>query len=136
MARKYDGSKKRSGGWQRISEELEQLIVQIARNNKTWGSRRIKGQLKYLGHEIFHTTIDKVLKRNGYDPSPERLHQGLDNGIIEPPPQGSGEIVCSERLGGLLKSYRRATRWLGRPARARGVDIWGSLCEAAHPGKP
>jgi len=38
----------------------------------------------------------------------ERSHQGLDNGIIEPPPQGTGEIVCQERLGGLLKFYRRA----------------------------
>jgi hypothetical protein len=38
----------------------------------------------------------------------ERAHQGLDNTIIEPPSQGSGQIVCQERLGGLLKFYRRA----------------------------
>ena len=38
----------------------------------------------------------------------ERPHQGLDNEIIEPTPPGTGEIVCQERLGGLLKSYRRA----------------------------
>ena len=38
----------------------------------------------------------------------ERPHQGLDSNIIEPPPVGSGEIICHERLGGLLKSYRRA----------------------------
>ena len=38
----------------------------------------------------------------------ERAHQGLDNQIIEPPWQGGGEIVCRERLGGLLKFYRRA----------------------------
>jgi len=38
----------------------------------------------------------------------ERAHQGLDNQIIEPPEQGGGEIVCQERLGGLLKFYRRA----------------------------
>lgn len=72
VAQRYDGSKKRSPGRKRISEELEQLIIQIARKNKTWGSRRIKGQLKYLGYKISHTTIDNVLKRHGYDPSPER----------------------------------------------------------------
>jgi len=72
VARRYDGSKKRPPGRRRTSEELEQLIIQIARKNKTWGSRRIKGQLKYLGHNISHTTIDNVLKRNGYDPSPDR----------------------------------------------------------------
>ena len=38
----------------------------------------------------------------------ERPHQGIGNEIIEPPPQSEGEIVCQERLGGLLKSYRRA----------------------------
>jgi len=38
----------------------------------------------------------------------ERAHQSLDNTIIEPPPQGTGEIVRQERLGGLLKFYRRA----------------------------
>ena len=38
----------------------------------------------------------------------ERAHQGLDNNIIEPPPQGTGDIVCQERLGGLLKFYKRA----------------------------
>jgi hypothetical protein len=38
----------------------------------------------------------------------ERPHQSLDNTIIEPPPQGAGEIECHERLGGLLKFYKRA----------------------------
>ncbi len=38
----------------------------------------------------------------------ERPHQGIDNENIEPPPQGKGEIICRERLGGLLRYYRRA----------------------------
>ena len=38
----------------------------------------------------------------------ERAHQGLDNEIIDPIRQGEGKIVCHERLGGLLKFYRRA----------------------------
>lgn len=40
----------------------------------------------------------------------ERNHQGLDNKLIEPEPSvGSleGEVVCRERLGGLLKYYHR-----------------------------
>lgn len=51
------------------------MIVQIARKNKTWGSRRIKGQLKYLGHNISHTTIDNVLKRNGDPCGPDRARE-------------------------------------------------------------
>lgn len=37
----------------------------------------------------------------------ERPHQGLGNHMIVPFAQGEGEIVTHERLGGLLKSYRR-----------------------------
>jgi putative transposase len=40
----------------------------------------------------------------------ERAHQGLDHQILEPGPeagQQEGEIVCRERLGGLLKYYHR-----------------------------
>jgi len=75
VARRYDGSKKRTPGRKRISEELEQLIIQIARKNKTGGSRRIKGRLKYLGHKVCHITIDNVLKRNGYSPGPDRARE-------------------------------------------------------------
>ena len=38
----------------------------------------------------------------------DRPHQGIGNATIEKSEQGSGEIECNERLGGLLKSYRRA----------------------------
>jgi putative transposase len=41
----------------------------------------------------------------------ERCHQGLDNSLIEPferQPDVNAEIETTERLGGLLRSYRRA----------------------------
>ncbi len=39
----------------------------------------------------------------------ERNHQGLGNELIEPRPgSATGEVVCHERLGGLLKHYERA----------------------------
>jgi putative transposase len=38
----------------------------------------------------------------------ERAHQGLGNERIEPATVGYGEVVCEERLGGLLKHYCRA----------------------------
>ncbi|MDH4201353.1 MAG: integrase core domain-containing protein [Phycisphaerae bacterium] len=77
IASKYDGSGNRKGGKKRITPELEDLIIMFARKNKTWGSRRIKGALKHLGFNICHTTIDKVLKRNGYNPSPDRDRKTL-----------------------------------------------------------
>jgi hypothetical protein len=39
----------------------------------------------------------------------ERPHRGLGNVSLSGlPPDGKGEIVCRERLGGLLKNYERA----------------------------
>ena len=39
----------------------------------------------------------------------ERAHQGLGNVRIEQRADvGHGEVQCTERLGGLLKCYRRA----------------------------
>ena len=38
----------------------------------------------------------------------ERAHQGLGNEEIELAACGRGEVVCHDRLGGLLKYYRRA----------------------------
>ena len=38
----------------------------------------------------------------------ERAHQGIGNKRIEQNgPVGDGEVVCDERLGGLLKCYRQ-----------------------------
>lgn len=38
----------------------------------------------------------------------EHNHQGLGNELLEPTRNGTGEILCNQRLGGLLKYYRRA----------------------------
>lgn len=57
-----------------------------------------------FGERHLNYIIDEYVKHYHQ----ERPHQGLENNIIEPPPQGGGDIVCHERLGGLLKHYRRA----------------------------
>jgi len=49
IAQKYDGSKKRGPGRPRTAEEIEALIVRIAKENRTWGYRRIQGALANLG---------------------------------------------------------------------------------------
>ncbi|MEL6397217.1 MAG: integrase core domain-containing protein [Planctomycetota bacterium] len=39
----------------------------------------------------------------------ERCYQGLGNGLIEPVhEEGSGDVICHERLGGLLRFYHRS----------------------------
>ena len=83
VAMKYDGSKKRKPGRPAISEELEKLIVKIAKQNRDWGYLRISGQLKYLGYKASRPTIAKILKKHGIEPSPERRNKNTWNEFIK-----------------------------------------------------
>jgi transposase len=50
--------------------ETRKIILRIARENPTWGYRRIHGELTRLGITIAASTIWAILKRAGVDPSP------------------------------------------------------------------
>ena len=41
IAQKYDGSGKRSPGRSRTAAEIEQIVVEMAEQNRDWGYRRI-----------------------------------------------------------------------------------------------
>ena len=54
--------------------------------------------------------LQRVLSNYADHYNQDRPHQSLDNNPIQPRPSDSpneGEIVADERLGGLLRSYRR-----------------------------
>jgi transposase InsO family protein len=73
IARKFDGSQSRSSaGRATTGQAIEDLVLQLARENRSWGYRRIVGALSNLGHEISHQTVANVLKRHGLAPTPER----------------------------------------------------------------
>jgi putative transposase len=63
IARKYDGSKQRGPGRPRTPNEMQQLVVRMATENRDWGYRRIQGALANLGHEVARTTIAKHPER-------------------------------------------------------------------------
>lgn len=66
VAHKFDGSKQRKGiGRPRIDEEIEDLVVQMAEENRSWGYDRIAGALAELGDEISDQTVGNILKRRG-----------------------------------------------------------------------
>jgi len=72
IARKYDGSAKRSPGRPSTPGEVRELILRMAAENRTWGYTCIQGALQNLGHEIGRGTIAKVLQEAGVDPAPDR----------------------------------------------------------------
>ena len=52
IAQKYDGSARRGPGRPRTADEIEQLVVRLAEENREWGYRRLQGALSHLGHEL------------------------------------------------------------------------------------
>jgi putative transposase len=52
--------------------EIRSLIVEMARENSTWGYCRIQGALKNFGHNVAASTVRNILKEHELQPSPKR----------------------------------------------------------------
>ena len=73
VARKFDGSKaRRRPGRPRIKQEVEQLIIRMASENRGWATTGLRGALANLGYDISDQTVGNVLRRHGLPPAPER----------------------------------------------------------------
>jgi hypothetical protein len=59
-------------GRPRVDQELEALVVRMARENRAWGYDRSVGALANLGYVISDQTVGNILKRHGIPPAPER----------------------------------------------------------------
>ena len=55
-----------------MMREIHQLATRMARENPTWGYRRIQGARNNLGHRVARSTIAAILRAEGIGPVPER----------------------------------------------------------------
>jgi hypothetical protein len=73
IAMKFDGSKNRSPGKaSSTGDPIGALVLQFARESRTWGYGSIDGALLNLGHDVGRSTLARILKKAGIEPAPDR----------------------------------------------------------------
>ena len=66
------GKSFKPSGRPRTPLATRQLVLRMAKDNLTWGCRRIVGEIKKLGLRIGATTIRGILKEEGHFPEPQK----------------------------------------------------------------
>jgi len=151
VAQKFDGSKQRKApGRPVIDQEVEALVVRMAKENRSWGYDRIVGALANLGDTVSDHTVGNLLKRHGLPPAPERKTTTTWKACLR---THRDVLVATDfctaevwTLGGLVTSSvlffihqeRREIpvagvtphpkeAWMGQLARAMTMEAWGCL---------
>jgi putative transposase len=64
--------KRRRQGRPPTRSTVRELVLRLAAENRTWGYRRIAGELAGLGRKVAPSTVWAILKDAGIDPAPRR----------------------------------------------------------------
>jgi putative transposase len=66
---------RRRRGRPRTAQAMRAQVLEMARDNPSWGYRRIHGELTGLGHTVAPSTVGQILKDAGIEPAPRRAGQ-------------------------------------------------------------
>lgn len=59
-------------GRPKVTNDVRELIVEMAQTKARWGYTSIQDRLSNLGHRVSRTTVANVLKAHGLEPAPTR----------------------------------------------------------------
>ena len=69
-------------------------MLRLARENPSWGYRRIQGELVGLGIKLAPSTVWSILKEAGIEPAPKRLEQNWSEFLRQ---QAANILECDFR---------------------------------------
>jgi putative transposase len=73
LARRHTAaSRPRRRGRPRTVRSIRALVLRLARENPSWGYRRVHGELLVLGVTVAASTVWEILHTAGIDPAPDR----------------------------------------------------------------
>ena len=120
IANKFNGSRFRQRvGRPRVAEEIERLVLRMAKENPSWGYDRIVGALANPGHRLSDQTVGNVLRRHGLSPAPKRKQTVSWKAFIRSHRKAGRRQPRRRRLTALLLSSKNSTR----PGHSRARSI-------------
>ncbi|PWJ05363.1 integrase [Streptomyces sp. NWU49] len=76
MRRRHaDLARRKQAGRPPTRRAIQALVLRLARENSSWGYRRIHGELAVLGIKVAPSTVWEILRAHGIEPAPERDRQ-------------------------------------------------------------
>ncbi len=91
VRRKWTYRRKNPSGRPPLDQAIRDLVLRMARENRTWGCVRMKGELARLGIRVSATTIRTLLRRHGLGPAPRRTGPTWAEFLRS---QASGILAC------------------------------------------
>jgi putative transposase len=83
--------------------KIRSAVLRLARENESWGYRRIHGELAGLGIKVAPSTVWRILKRAGIDPAPRRDGPGWAEFLRS---QAQGILALDFFTAGLLNGSK------------------------------
>src|SRR5450756_846260 len=118
--------------------KVRSVVLRLARENESWGYRRIHGELAGLGITVAPSTVWQILKNAGIDPAPRREGPGWAR-FLRSQAQGilALDFFTADLLSGtkvyVLAAIEHGTRRI-RVLGATGYPVlaWVASPEPAH----
>ena len=95
VRRRWPLSRQGRSGRPATHRKVRSVVLRLARENESWGYRRIHGELAGLGIAVAPSTVWQILKNAGIDPAPRRNGTWLGRSSCGPRRRGSWRWISS-----------------------------------------